>query len=136
MVLFSYLNVHFGLKKPPSVRYRTIAAVCQPASVVLSTLAYVGQDCAEDGVRAFQAGAEQLGNQVTFLPREQCGLAAFDAAVAQLAQADASLKRGIIAAATACIAADSKVTVEESELLRALAAALACPMPPLTAATS
>jgi hypothetical protein len=134
MVLFSYLDVHFGLMKPPAVRYRTIAAVCQPASVVLSTLAYVGQSGAEEVARAFQAEAEQLGRQVTLLPREQCKLAAFDAAVAQLAQADASLKRGLIAAATACVAADGKVTVEESELLRALAAALACPMPPLTAA--
>ena len=49
--------------------------------------------------------------------------------MSQLAQADAPLKRGVIAAATACIAADGKVTLEESELLRAVAAALACPLP-------
>ncbi len=136
MVLFSYLDVFFELKKPPAVRYRTIAAVSQPLSVVLSTLAYVGQGRPGDGQRAFQAGAEHFGKQVTFLPREQCTLATFDAAVSQLAYGDTSLKRGTIAAATACIAADGKVTVEESELLRTLAAALACPMPPLTAAAS
>ena len=68
----------------------------------------------------------------TLLPREQCTLAAFDAALTVLAQAEVPLKRGVIAAATACIAADGKITLEESELLRALSAALACPAPPLT----
>ena len=57
-VLFSYLDVHFGLKKPPAIRYRTTAAVAQPATVVLSMLAYVGQNRPEDVQRAFQAGAQ------------------------------------------------------------------------------
>ena len=38
---------------------------------------------------------------------------------------------GMITAAAACIATDGKVTLEESELLRAMSAALACPAPPL-----
>jgi tellurite resistance protein len=41
----------------------------------------------------------------------------------------------IITAVTACIAADGKVTPEESELLRAIAAVLGCPVPPVAAAT-
>ena len=40
-------------------------------------------------------------------------LAAFDAALRQLAQGDATLKRRVIAAAAACIATDGKVTFEE-----------------------
>jgi hypothetical protein len=34
---------------------------------------------------------------------------------------------------TACIAAGSEVTLEESELLRIVAAALGCPLPPVAA---
>ena len=68
MVLFSYLDVHFGLKKPPAIRYRTISAVAQPAAVVLSTLAYVGQKQPEDIQRAFQAGAQNLLGQAALVP--------------------------------------------------------------------
>ena len=54
-MLFSYLDVHFGLKKPPAVRYRTVDAVARPLVVVLSALAYVGQDQPDDILKAFQA---------------------------------------------------------------------------------
>jgi hypothetical protein len=37
---------------------------------------------------------------------------------------------------TACIAADGTVTSEESELLRAIAAVLGCPVPPVATVTS
>ena len=43
------------------------------------------------------------------------------------------MKREVIGAVTACIAADGQVTLEEGALLRAIAAALACPMPPIAA---
>jgi hypothetical protein len=58
-------------------------------------------------------------------------LESLDAALAELAQASAAIKRDLITAVTACIAADGKVTIEESELLRAIAAVLACPVPPI-----
>ena len=135
-VLFSYLDVYFRLKKPPAVRYRSLAAVRQPLGVVLSTLAYAGQSDLESARRAFQAEAAKLlaGNDVgaaavELLPPEQCTLAAFDAALRQLAQGTGPLKRRVIAAAAACVATDGKVTLEEDELLRAVAAALACPAP-------
>jgi Zn-dependent protease with chaperone function len=133
-VLFSYLDVNFGLKKPPAVCYRTADAVAQPAAVVLATLAYVGQSQPEDVQRAFQAGAAGLLKQPTLLPAEQCTLAAFDAALSELAQASPQVKRAIITAVTTCIAADGKITAKEGELLRAVAAVLACPVPPLPAA--
>jgi hypothetical protein len=132
-VLCSYLDVHFGLKKPPAVRYRTIDAVAQPAALVLATLAYVGQSGPEDVQRAFQAGAASLLKQPALLPAQQCTLGAFDAALSELAQASPQVKRAIIAAVTACIAADGKVTLKEGELLRAVAAVLACPVPPIAA---
>jgi Zn-dependent protease with chaperone function len=133
IVLLSYLDVHFGLKPRPAIRYRTLDAVARPAVVVLSTLAYVGQDRPEDIQRAFQAGAQNLLGTTAILPREQCTLESLDAALAELAQASAAIKRDLITAVTACIAADGKVTIEESELLRAIAAVLACPVPPIAA---
>ncbi len=109
--------------------------LAQPAAVVLSTLAYVGQKEPEDVERAFQAGRKNLLGQAVLVPRRAmhaCGPSI--AALAELAQASPNVKRRIIAGVTACIAADGQVTVEESELLRAIAAALGCPVPPMAAA--
>lgn len=132
-MLFSYLDVHFGLKKPPAIHYRTAGAVAQPAAVVLSMLAYVGQRGEAAVAQAFQAGARDLLRRAAIVPRGQCTLRAFDAALAALAQASPKVKRAVLVAATSCIAADQQVTLEESELLRAVAAVLACPVPPAAA---
>ncbi len=132
-MLFSYLDVHFGLKKPPAVRYRTVDAVARPLTVVLSALAYVGQDRPEEIEQAFQAGAKTLPGQVALLPLAECSLEKFDAALTELVGSSPNLKREIISAVTACIAFDGKVTLQEGALLRAIAAALACPLPPIAA---
>ena len=52
----------------------------------------------------------------------------------ELTQASPTVKRELLAAAVACIAADGKTTVEEDELLRAIAAAMGYPAPPTIAA--
>ena len=132
-MLCSYLDVFFGLKKPTTVRYRTVDAVAQPLAVVLSTLAYVGQQHPEDIEKAFQAGSKNLPGQVAILPKTDCTLTKLDAALAELAQSSPNVKRDVIGAVTACIAADGQVTLEEGELLRAISAVLACPMPPIGA---
>jgi hypothetical protein len=142
VVLLGYLDVQFGLRKPPAVRYRSVAAVAGPALTVLSSVAYAGPGSPDDIRRAVQAGAAVLAKADPQgerwaasaagqpLPHEQCTLAAFDAALGQLAQAGAAIKRAVISALVATIGAEGKMTLEESELLRAVAAALACPVPP------
>ncbi len=133
-VLFSYLDVHFGRKKPPGIRYRTIAAVGPQATMVLSTLAYVGQRNPDDIQRTFQAGVRCLAGRWSLVPKPQCTLQAFDAALAELARGTPSVKRAMVVAVTACIGADGVVTLQEGELLRVVAAVLACPVPPATPA--
>ncbi len=131
MVLFSYLDVHFGLKRPPTIHYRTVRSVAKPLAVALSTLAYVGHTRPEDAQQAYECGAENLSLPAEILPLTECRLHSFDAALVELAQASPDVKRSIIAAMTACITADGKVMPAESEVLRAVAAVLGCPMPPL-----
>jgi hypothetical protein len=131
VILFGYLDVQFGLRPAPPVRFKTVSAVAQPAAVILSTLAYVGQSLPNDIQRAFQAGADDLLGPVRLLPPQECKFDSFDAALGLLAQASPAVKRSILQAVVACIAADGKMTVEENELLRAVAAALACPLPPV-----
>lgn len=132
-VLFSYLDVHFGLKKPASARLKTIAAVADPLLFTLSMLAYVGHADEASATQAFQAGAGRLLGNATLIPLSECTLKKFDAALAELAQATPLVKRDIMSAVTACIMADDQATPDEQALLRVISAALACPMPPIAA---
>ena len=59
VILFGYLDVQFGLRPAPAVRYKAVSAVAQPAIVILSALAYAGQSQPDDIQRAFQAGAQR-----------------------------------------------------------------------------
>jgi hypothetical protein len=130
MVLFTYLDVHFRLKKPPVNRYRTVNAVAQPATLMLSVLAYAGQNDVEGIQKAFSTGARSLSDSLSLAPKEECTLQHFDAALAQLAETMPMVKRRILIAASACVAADGKMTPKESELMRVISAVLCCPSPP------
>ncbi len=131
VILLGHLDVQFGLRPAPAVRYKTVNAVAQPAISVLSSLAYAGQSQPNDIQRAFHAGAQGLLGQARILPPQDCTFDSFDAALGQLAQSSPSVKRAVLGAVVACIAADGKMTVVENELLRAVAAALSCPLPPV-----
>jgi Zn-dependent protease with chaperone function len=132
-VLLHNLDLHFGRIKPPAARYSAVTPVLGPLCTVLSTLAYAGQEGPADAQRALDQAAGTLGKPLTLLPRQTCSLAAFDAALKELAQGSPQIKKRVLMAAAACIVADGKVTVKEAELLRVIAAMLGCPMPPLTA---
>jgi hypothetical protein len=55
----------------------------------------------------------------------------FDHSLKILINSEMSIKEPLITAAAACIAADGKVSIDEAELLRTIADALECPLPPL-----
>ena len=58
VVLFGCLDVQFGLRPASALRYKSIAAVAQPAVVVLSALAYAGPSAPQAVERAFRAGGK------------------------------------------------------------------------------
>jgi Zn-dependent protease with chaperone function len=132
-VILKYLDVHFGLSQPPTVRYRALTPLVPAMGTVFSTLAYAGQESPADAQHALDQAAAAVGQPLALLPSEQCSLDAFDAAMGELAQATPQVKKRIIGAAAACVVADGKVTVKEGELLRVISALLGCPMPPLAA---
>ncbi len=135
VVLFGCLDVQFGLRPAPAVRFKSLAQVAPAAAVILSALAYAGQSDPADIQRAFLAGAGDQLSSARLLPPQQCMFANFDAALGQLAQAAPAVKRQVLDAVVACIAADGKMTIEENELLRAVASALSCPLPPVPVAS-
>lgn len=138
-MLLQHLGIHFGLLKPPVERYRTVAPLAPSAGLILSALAHVGHDDAQAAARAFDAGNAALGwsgVQLALQDNRSVGLQAIDDALNTLAGAAPELKRQVLEGCAACIGADGQTTLEEGELLRAIADALGCPMPPLLAAGS
>ena len=132
-VLSRYLDADFNRQRP-QVRYRVAQQVAPQVATVLSLLAWEGQDDASAAQAAFTAGMQAYsggGSSVSLLPRDQCSLRDFHAALQALAQAAPDIKRRVLASCSACILADGQVTVREGEVLRAISATLGCPMPPL-----
>ncbi len=131
-LLLSHLRPHFERVKTPRTRYSSLARLASECSVVLSTLAYFGHHSETTARAAFRAGAVQLaGVAPELLPPDRCGLRELDAAFERLAQVQPSSLQLLLAACAACIAADHTVTPDEIELMRAIADAFGCPMPPL-----
>jgi hypothetical protein len=102
-------------------------------ALLLSALAHVGHEDEMEARLAFAKGAEFLDApkaQIQFLPRSEWDLAKVDAALARLAGYHEPLKRNVLMACGRTVASSGCITEREAELLRAIADALDCPMPP------
>lgn len=119
------------------VQYQSFHAVADEIAVVLSALAHASTAAAEAAPRAFAAGVRQLpliASRLQFLDTRAAGFERLDAALDKLAVASGPIKQGTLRAAAQVVGADGQILIPEAELLRAIAAALDCPMPPLTTA--
>lgn len=97
-------------------------------------LAHFGNDDDETAQRAFQAAMhDALPNASILYALPEDWQAALDRALATLARLAPQGKELTVRALTRAIAADGKVTVAESELLRVTCAMLGCPLPPMLA---
>ena len=135
-LLIRHVVTHFVRALAPAVKYTTIAPLAVPVATVLSALAYAGEQTPEGAARAFAAGTLALGwpeATLRLAPQGTVGIAEIDASLEVLAQAAARLKKAVLEACAACICVDGTVTIDEGELLRAVADCLGFPMPPLIA---
>jgi hypothetical protein len=118
--------------RQPTVKYVALGPMMEHAAVVLSALAEAGTRSEAQRMQAFRNGLvamEQDASKVTMTPSPS--VQSIDLALNQLVMASPGVKRRIIAGCAAAVASDNVVQVEEGELLRAVAATLDCPIPPL-----
>lgn len=115
----------------------SISAVTSELQVLFSVLAQQGHADEAEARRAYEAGMHHL------LPRERPSFAVptnwsqqLDAALSRLDRLAPAGKEQLIEALVRTIAHDQQLTVNEAELLRAVCAALHCPLPPLLGAGS
>ncbi|MCB1079805.1 MAG: hypothetical protein KDM64_18450, partial [Verrucomicrobiae bacterium] len=134
-VIRRHLDIYHGRQNPLRIRYRNIDALQEDAAVLLSTLAGLGhRGDAAGALQAFRHGASQVEGQtwatLSPVPLADCGLDRIDAALDRFAEGTPLVKRQLIHACGRTVMADGKVTSDEAELIRAVADAIGCPIPP------
>ena len=131
--LMRHLQSQFKRPDRSVTQFYTIKPLLPDCSVLLSALAHSGH--AEDGeaAKGFAAGVPHLRHGVTglrMLQAPDCGLGPLDEALGRLAQAVPQIKKNVLDACAHTVAADGVIHANEAELLRAIADALDCPIPP------
>lgn len=131
-VLLRHLTPHFSIVESPSTKYHAISPLAHHCGYLLSALAQQGKGNEQNTRQAFHAGRRALRiRKLVLTPASLCTFASLDLTLHTLNEATPQLKRRVIKACAACVLADQRITVEEAELLRAIADSLGCPMPPL-----
>lgn len=122
--------------KASVVQFYSFNALETEIGLVLSALAQASTNDGDQARTAFAEGAAQLKlieSQLIFRP-DTLDFAALDAALDKLAAASGPIKQRTLVAAAHVVASNGVVSVAEAELLRAIAASLDVPLPPLTTA--
>jgi uncharacterized tellurite resistance protein B-like protein len=133
-VVLRHLEPYFSQARKPVVQYYAIKPLAADCAILLSALAYLGQDEPDKIQFAFQQGAQPLSCaarvELRLLPKDECELAQVDGALNRLCQAVPQIKKNVLSACAQTVAADGVIQEMEAELLRAIADTLDCPMPP------
>jgi Zn-dependent protease with chaperone function len=132
-LLLRPLDERFDATRRGTATVRSVHAVSNECSAVLSLLARAGEDDEAAAREAFDAAVERLdapGAGFVFLPPDRCGFEEIDRALDRLAAATPTVKRLLVVACMQSVVHDGRVHFREAELFRAVAAALDCPVPP------
>ena len=128
------LDAAFGRGRKPGPAIVRLNAVRPECETLLGALARYGQSAEAPAIAAFTPAMERLfpGIPAVLPPAAACTLKDVDAALSRLADLRPTLKEAVLDACGLCAGQDGRVTVEEADLLRAVADALECPVPPLS----
>ncbi len=134
-LLLTHLDRNFTNAKPRRAKYLALNGVLQPAMDLLSVVAWAGHAEDTQAQRAFRAGVAAMGLQagVALQPRAACSTQMLDQALNEVELSGPMIKKRILAGLFAAAAVDEEITYREAELLRVVADAIECPLPPLVA---
>jgi Zn-dependent protease with chaperone function len=111
---------------------KSMAQSREAFEIVLSSLANYGTPANPQA--AFTAGTQIPPGAIKhlrLLPTNQCTIKRLDQALDSLESASPAAKKTMLLSFSACVAVDHKMSVEEAEILRVIADALGCPVPPV-----
>ena len=133
-IVLRHLDTQFNGARKTVVQYYVLKPLVSDCSVLLSALAHVASQDPAECEAAFRQGAQSLApftqTPLACVDSEQCNLSQVDTALDRLNQAAPQIKKNVLNACVQVVAADGVIQEMEAELLRAIADALDCPMPP------
>jgi Zn-dependent protease with chaperone function len=137
-IVIRHLDTRFYPERRPVTQFYDLRPLAHDAGILLSATAYAG---AEDSVlarEAFAKGAESLGRiartEIPWLPPTECDLGHLDSALNRFAQSVPQIKKNVLTACAETVSFDGQIQPHEAEILRAIADALDCPLPPFVQA--
>lgn len=137
--LLRHLDLFFTRSTGAKVKFKSLPPLLPDVSLLLSSLAYVGDSTAEARDAAFAAGVRELLINSSTYPlkrKDGCDLNLIDKALDNIALAAPDVKRTVLTACRSTVANDGVVALVEFELIRAMADALDCPLPPMPTVTA
>ncbi|MDT8429575.1 MAG: M48 family metallopeptidase [Pseudomonadales bacterium] len=130
-ILFQHLAQVFEPRRASRSGHKDLAQLTAASTLLLSLIAHSGKQENISTEEAFDQGATLLKLDTQLLPLAEISMAKLDLAAAALRTLKPLQKPALLKACAASIMADRKVMPIEAELLRAIAAIIDCPMPPL-----
>ena len=129
-ILFSHLDTQFF--KLPHVKaiYSQPGQVKKEIALILSVMAYAGQQSQGDVEKAFESAVQVLGlSGLVPVAKNDISLSKLDRALGEVSKLKPLTKPRLLKACVASIVHDQLVSPVEVELLRAFSDVLDCPMP-------
>lgn len=127
------LDAVFNKGEAPYFGRKSLKQCAHSIAVLLSILTH---STVQDGLsreETFAAGAAALQLPLQLMPISEIDFQALNKALDNLADLKSLQKPALLKACVSCITADGKIQAIETELLRAVAATIDCPIPPLLA---
>ncbi|MDA1371419.1 MAG: M48 family metallopeptidase [Proteobacteria bacterium] len=128
--VFHHLDAVFSNKRP-KLGSKELKSCQNSVALLLSILAQSNQQQGITTEEAFELGAMKLDFELRFIAAQSIEYTSLNDALDELAQLKPLQKPALLKACAACITADRQVDAIEAELMRAIAATLDCPMPPI-----
>ncbi|MBV6621738.1 MAG: M48 family metallopeptidase [Rivularia sp. (in: Bacteria)] len=133
LILWHRLQSVFKPDCDITVKFNSIAEIWSDCLLVLSAIAQVGENNPDSAAYAFSSGIFRLrGATQQEKPKVplKCNFSDVQKSIANLRQATPKLKQAVVDACAHTVLVDNKVSVQERDLLRAIAMTLDCPIPP------
>jgi hypothetical protein len=133
-IVMRHLETRFFPRGRSVIQFYDLRPLARDCGVLLSATAHAGHHDPAQARAAFAQGAETLSRiartEIPWLPPDQCELSHLDSALERFSQAVPQIKKNVLDASAQTVAADGQIQQREAELLRAVADALDCPVPP------
>ena len=131
-ILIGHLDGHFFKPAQPKVLYSNVRDLRQEVRVLLSVMAYAGQQEQNEIEGAFAAATKALDfSELQLREKSRISVADLDMAMEKLEMLDPLAKPKLLQACATSVMHDQKISAVEAQLLRAIANVLGCPMPPI-----